>query len=104
MADFDDGWTFETADEDHSFPHQYGLAFTWAVWVTTATGFKDYGKNELEVYFTIVCTMGGVLMYAFIIGSASSALNDMDTQTSWKRKRLQQMADFLHQRIYGHVI
>jgi len=98
LEDFSTDWSpdFEMSEESGHF--QYATALLWAIWVSTGTGMVFAPATGLEASYTIVATICGFLMYAFIIGSASTALQEMDIEKSWKSRRINQIKQYLKQR------
>eukprot|EP00736_Rhodelphis_marinus_P008744 Rmarinus@m.27151 len=71
-------WTPPAYMEFEPLYNQYGQAFYWAVVVTTGVGRDVDPMTNLETTFTIIAIIIGVMMYAFIISSAASALQNID--------------------------
>lgn len=73
-------------------------AFYWSVTVTTSVGKDIIPETILETYFTITSIILGVLIYAFIIGSASSALSNIDSVEMERKAKLESITNFMRQR------
>lgn len=78
-----------------NFWAQWLQALFWAVEVTTGIGDDISPKTIDEVLFTSVTTVIGLLMYSIIIGSASSALQNMDSAGAERRRTLDKVTDYL---------
>lgn len=104
VHNFDNEWNHgyrdgeETDIVEKTVGYQYTTALLWAIWVSTGTGQTGYPERSIESTFTAVATLSGFLCYAFIVGSASSALTDIDDSTVQKRKQLNEMQVYLEQR------
>jgi hypothetical protein len=77
---------------------QYWLSFFWAVQVTTGIGADIKPKSVPEFVFTSVVAMVGLMVYAVIIGSASSALQNMDMDAANRRQILEAATSFMRSR------
>jgi len=97
-TDFSDWKLSDGRIEDQNFGFQYACAFLWAVWVSTGTGFLGHPQHVIEAGWMITATLFGFMLHAFIIGSASRALADWDSDTKAKSAKLNKIANFLSQR------
>ena len=77
---------------------QYAFAFFWAVVVTSGIGCDIIPHTPLQVVFTTVAIVTGLLIYAIIIGSASSLLASMDTAESDRRTKMNEVKSLLRNR------
>lgn len=77
---------------------KYLQSVFWAVEVTTGIGDDIMPKEDVEVVFTILMTIVGLLVYSIIIGSASSALANMDSTASMRRQTLDKINEYLRYR------
>lgn len=101
------GW-YDPRDPDIWVPHftianvpvetQYWLSLFWAVQVTTGIGNDIKPKSDTEVMFTTFMAVLGLVVYAVIIGSASSALQNMDADASTRREVLESASNFMQAR------
>lgn len=98
LSDFNDTWAPVNIDDTDPLLTQYFRAILWAIWATTGTGFIGEPNSGLQTLYHCTVTFIGVLVYAFIIGSASSAMSDMDSSSKGRRLRLQQIQEYLAQR------
>jgi hypothetical protein len=67
----------------------YSKAFFWAVMATTGVGRDIEPSSSNATVYTIISIVVGVLMYSFIVGSASAALANMDSAGAEKRVKLE---------------
>lgn len=80
---------------DESLQTQYTQAFFWAVMITTGVGKDVAPETNIEVAFTIIIIFAGVLIDAFIIGTITNALAELDAVASIKREKLEAVNTFL---------
>lgn len=64
---------------------------------TTGIGYDIVPRNSREVTFTMALVVVGLLLYAVIIGSAASALSNMDAPSVRRRKRIDTINSFLRE-------
>ena len=84
-----------------SFSDQYAHAFFWAVVVTSGIGWDISPETPSEVYFTTVAIVTGLLMYAVIIGSASTLLSNLDVVQQERKRKLDEIRAYLCHRKVG---
>ena len=72
-------YCFENGHCPATFSLQYTHSFFWAVMITTGIGRDIMPVTFAEHIFSTAMIVIGVLMYAVIIGSASSALANLDS-------------------------
>jgi hypothetical protein len=77
---------------------QYANSFFWAVMVTTGIGRDIVPVTWVEHFVSTIMILLGVLMYAVIIGSASSALSSLDSDSTEKRNKLDGINEYMRQR------
>jgi CRP-like cAMP-binding protein len=77
---------------------RYWTALFWAVEVTTGIGNDIIPKSNMEIMFTVSMTIIGLMMYSVIIGSAASALQEMDTASTERRQKLDEVTNYLRGR------
>ena len=77
---------------------QYWTALFWAVEVTTGIGNDIIPKSNMEIVFTVSMTIIGLMMYSVVIGSAASALQEMDTASTERRQKLDEITNYLRSR------
>jgi CRP-like cAMP-binding protein len=77
---------------------QYAQAVFWAVEVTTGIGDDIVPKSQVEVFFTGFMVIVGLMMYSLIIGSASSALANIDSTATQRRQTLEKVNAFMRSR------
>jgi voltage-gated potassium channel len=83
---------------------QYGQAFYWAIAATTSGGKIILPYTFTETTFTILTKIFGLLVYAFIIGSATTALSMLDLAGQERRHKLEVITSFLHARSVPHEL
>ena len=83
------------------FSEQYAHAFFWAVAVTSGIGWDISPETPSEVYFTTVAIVTGLLMYAIIIGSASTLLSNLDVVQQERKRKLDEIRAYLCHRKVG---
>lgn len=101
------GW-YDPNNPDQWVPHpevaswppdrQYWTSLFWAVQVTTGIGNDIIPKSNMEIVFTVSMTIIGLMMYSVIIGSAASALQEMDTASTERRQKLDMVTNYLRSR------
>jgi CRP-like cAMP-binding protein len=77
---------------------QYSFAFFWAVVVTSGIGWDIIPTSPVQVIFTTIAIVTGLLIYAIIIGSASSLLASLDTAASARRSKMQEIKHLMRNR------
>ena len=77
---------------------QYLQSVFWAVTATTGKGKPLYPRTNLQTGFTSLAVIIGVLLYAVIIGSLSSALHSSDAAGARRRQKMDSVNDFLRTR------
>ena len=86
------------------FRQQYTQAFFWAVQVSTGIGKDIIPRTSLEVAFTTVIILWGMLMYASIIGAVSSAVAVLDATGIQRSRKLSAVKSFLvQQNVHKHL-
>ncbi|KAA0152025.1 hypothetical protein FNF29_04140 [Cafeteria roenbergensis] len=107
LPESDSSW-YDPHNPDQWVPHysmpssdilvQYGQAVFWAVEVTTGIGGDIIPRSTLEVFFTAFMVIVGLMMYSLIIGSASSALANIDSTATQRRQTLEKVNAFMRSR------
>jgi len=104
VYDFDNNWNYgykddeETDIADRDVGYQYSTALLWAIWVSTGTGQTASPERTIESVYTVVSTLSGFLISAFIVGAAAGALADLDDQELMVRRKMSRMKAYLEQR------
>jgi len=93
-----DRWVQHPSYADKPFVSQYLQSLFWAVEVTTGIGDDIVPKEDGEVLFTAIVAVIGLIIYSVIIGSASSALQNMDSAGAARRQTLDKVTDYLRYR------
>lgn len=83
---------------------QYINAFFWAVGVTIGIGRNINPTTFWEHVVTIVMIIIGVLMFALIIGSASSLLNNLDAGSASRRMKMESINLYMRHRNVPQVL
>ena len=97
-ADFPDIWVPHAAWANQPVMAQYCRAIMWAVVATTSIGENISPRSVQEHIFTAVMILFGLMMYSMIIGSASSALANLDTEAAEQKQMLDRTIQYMRQR------
>lgn len=81
-----------------SVSNKYSHAMWWAVQVTTGIGGDILPMSNTEVIYTMVMTVVGLMMYSVIIGSAATALQEMDVGATQRRQKLDEITNYMRAR------
>jgi hypothetical protein len=73
-----DHWSPWVGLAEDTCPKQYISAFFWALQVTVGIGRDIIPRTTVEMVFTIVMIVIGVLMYSVVIGSVGSSLASLN--------------------------
>ena len=93
-----DDWVPDVHSANRPESYKYAQALFWAVEVTTGIGDDIIPKTQLEVSFTSSMVVVGLMMYSLIIGSASSALANMDSTATQRRQTLDKVSAYMRSR------
>jgi len=93
-----DDWVPDVYSANRPESYKYAMALFWAVEVTTGIGGDINPKSQYEVAFTTGVTIVGLMMYSLIIGSASSALANMDSTATQRRQTLDKVSSYMRSR------
>ena len=77
---------------------QYAFSFFWAVVVTSGIGWDIIPSTSLQIVFTTFAIVTGLLIYAIIIGSASTLLANIDSQESERKNKMNEVKSLLRNR------
>jgi CRP-like cAMP-binding protein len=83
---------------------QYAFAFFWAVVVTSGIGWDIIPNTTLQITFTTFAIVAGLLIYAIIIGSASTLLANMDSVESDRKAKMNEVKSLLRNRHVPKVL
>jgi len=83
---------------NQSFGTQYWQAVFWAVEATTGVGSDISPIRPDEILLTTAVGMCGLIISAIIIGSAGSALYNLDSSNAEKRSNLEGINTYLKKR------
>jgi len=78
-----------------SYSRKYWTSMFWAVQVTTGVGDDIIPKSNMEIGFTVSMAVIGLMMYAVVIGSATSALQNMDTAATERQQTLDRITQYM---------
>ncbi|CEO99112.1 Cyclic nucleotide-binding domain-containing protein [Plasmodiophora brassicae] len=96
---FDDGgWAPSPYYLTAPFGSRYMQAYFWAICSTTGVGVDINPRTVPSLAFTIGSICIGCMMYAFIIGSMTTALQNLDALGVEKRTKLERIYQFLKAR------
>lgn len=82
-----------------SIPYQYCWSFFYAIGITVGIGRNVQPSTFWEHVVSIIMIIIGVIMFALIVGSASSLLGNLDSGNAAKRMKLESIQSYLRQRI-----
>jgi len=82
-----------------SFQDHYSHAFFWAVVSTTGVGWDIIPTTPLEVAFTSIMIVIGVMMSVTIIGSVTSTLQNLNSAQQMKRQKMERIFSYLRSRM-----
>jgi voltage-gated potassium channel len=97
-ADHRDQWVPHPEVADWDYSRKYWTSMFWAVEVTTGVGDDIAPKSNMEIGFTVFMAVIGLMMYSIVIGSASSALQNMDTAATERRQTLDRITQYMRAR------
>jgi len=83
----------------HRLADEYSYAFFWAVVSTTGVGWDIIPTTPLEVAFTSVMIVIGVMMSVTIIGSVTSTLQNINSAQQVKRQKMERIFSYLRSRM-----
>jgi voltage-gated potassium channel len=96
------GWILIGASEAQRPPlDQYIRALYWCVTTVATIGYGDYypsHEHNLQIIYTIIVQIFGVLMYAYIIGNVVGVVSNLDQARAAFMKRLEEIGAFLRTR------
>lgn len=75
-----DGWVFPDTNnpEYSSFWVQYSASFFWATLTLTTIGDTASPEKPIEIWFVILCSLMGVLIFATVFGNVGAMIKNMD--------------------------
>ena len=91
-----DDWVPWKKIQSEPFSTQYAQAFFWAVMVTTGVGKDINPQSQVETAFTIAVIAIGIIAYALVIGSLSSAIQSMDHKSHIHNQQLERITHFMN--------
>lgn len=90
-----DDWVPWLQIQSEPFSTQYAQAFFWAVMVTTGVGKDINPQSQVETAFTIAVIAVGIIAYALVIGSLSSAIQSMDHKSNAHNIHMERINNFM---------
>ena len=88
LDSIDDTWAPDASFLTKPLEQQYLKSLYWAVVVVTK-GSLNPPENSIQTIFNIICIVLGVFMYGAIVGSATSALNKLDSTDRPFREKME---------------
>ena len=76
----------------------YTEAFYWALMMSTGLGVEFLPTTVGETLYEAAVTALGVVMYAYFLGSATTAITNMNVQSAQRQVQLDLMREFLRRR------
>jgi CRP-like cAMP-binding protein len=93
-----DIWVPNPAIANSSLLAQYGTAIMFAVVVTTSIGANVVPRDALEAGFSVFIILVGLMMYSLVIGAASSALSNLDSNASAQKEVMEKITGYMRSR------
>ena len=84
--------------QSNTLGEQYAFAFFWAVVVTSGIGWDIIPSTTLQIVFTTFAIVTGLLIYAIIIGSASTLLANIDSAEAERKSKMNDVKSLLRTR------
>ncbi|XP_039763635.1 cyclic nucleotide-gated cation channel subunit A-like [Pararge aegeria] len=74
-----DNWVYNiTGGENATLAHQYIYSFYWSTLTLTTIGETPQPENNTEFVFVVIDFLGGVLIFATIVGNIGSMISNMN--------------------------
>ncbi|XP_023942694.2 cyclic nucleotide-gated cation channel subunit A-like [Bicyclus anynana] len=74
-----DNWVYNiTGAENATLAHQYIYSFYWSTLTLTTIGETPQPENDAEFVFVVIDFLGGVLIFATIVGNIGSMISNMN--------------------------
>ena len=77
---------------------QYMQAIFWAVTATTGIGYDIIPTTSVEVAFTWVMVFVGLVVYSLVLGSAASALQNINSESAHRQRTMERVGAYLKTR------
>lgn len=92
------GWAPESIHVMNSRTLNYLLSVQWTLQTTFSFGAPNFPESTVEAAFTIVSVLIGIIMNAYVIGSAGSALQSLDAEKIQRRQQLDRIITYMKRR------
>lgn len=76
----------------------YAEGFYWAIMMLTGLGVEFLPATVMSTVYEVMVAAVGVVMYAYFLGSATTAITSMNASAMKRKKRLDEMREFLRRR------
>ena len=90
-----DNWLPHPAVANYWATEQWMESIFWAVSATTGIGIDIVPVTNGETAFTTLVIIFGLVWYSILVGSAASALQNVDSASAKKREKLEKIREFL---------
>ena len=74
---------------------RFSHSYFFAVVITAGVGWDIIPKTQIQVWYTIVMVMLGLVVYALLVGSASSAMQTFNAEATAGHERMKSLDSYL---------